>query len=335
MKHCAIDLGGRKSQVCVRASDGQLLHEERLETASLKRYLQGIPRCRVVMETCAEAFGIADAALALGHEVRVVPATLVRSLGVGARKTKTDRRDAQVLSEVSCRIDLPSVHVPSARSREWKTICGMREALIGCRTKLINTVRGWMRGQGLRIRRGETTTFSRRVRELGSVPEHVESQLKAIEALCGEIKAADKRTAKLAAGDAVCRRLMTVPGVGPVTSLRFVSALDEAGRFPTAHRVESYLGLVPGESSSSESRQKLPITKAGQSGARWTLVQAAWSLRIACRSADARPMQLWAAEVEKRRGRRIATVALARKLTGILFALWRDGTTFDPARAAR
>jgi len=63
-------------------------------------------------------------------------------------------------------------------------------------------------------------------------------------------------------------------------------------------------------------------------------LQAAWALRIGRRSAGARPLQLWALEVEKRRGRRIATVALARKLAGILFALWRDGTTFDPARAA-
>ena len=68
---------------------------------------------RVVLETCAEAFHVADLALSHAHEVRVVPATLVRSLGVGARGIKTDRRDAQVLSEVSCRIDLPSVHVPS------------------------------------------------------------------------------------------------------------------------------------------------------------------------------------------------------------------------------
>jgi len=335
MEHCAIDLGGRKSQICVRASNGEVLVEELCLTPDLKDFLRTRPPSRVVMETCAEAFGIADAALALGHEVRVVPATLVRTLGVGARRTKTDRRDAQALSEVSCRIDLPSVHVPSARSREWKTICGMRDALVSCRTKLINTVRGWLRGRGLRIRRGETTTFARRVRELESIPEHVESQLKAIESLCAEIKVADKRTASLAARDPVCQRLMTVPGVGPVTSLRFVAALDEVGRFPTAHRVESYLGLVPGESSSSESRQRLSITKAGQSGARWTLVQAAWSLRISCRSAGARPMQLWATEVEKRRGRRIATVALARKLAGILFALWRDGTTFDPARTAR
>lgn len=186
----------------------------------------------------------------------------------------------------------------------------------------------------MRIRQGQPPTFAARVREIELLPEHVESQLAAIEALCTEIKAADKRTQKLAESDTVCQRLMTVPGVGPVTALRFVSALDQAGRFPTAHHVESYLGLVPGESSSSESRQRLPITKAGQTGTRWTLVQAAWSLRISCRSAAGRPMQLWAAEIEKRRGRRIATVALARKLAGILFALWRDGTTFDPVRSA-
>jgi len=72
----------------------------------------------LIVETCAEAFGVADAALALGHEVRVVSATLVRTLGVGARRTKTTGVECPDLSEVSCRIDLPSVHVPgSARAK--------------------------------------------------------------------------------------------------------------------------------------------------------------------------------------------------------------------------
>src|SRR5437016_5857657 len=117
MEHLAIDLGGRESQVCVRASDGQMVEERRCPTATLGRYLAARPKSRVVVETCTEAFAVADAALAVGHEVRVVPATLVRSLGVGARRLKTDRRDARILSEVSCRIDLPSVHVPSRASR--------------------------------------------------------------------------------------------------------------------------------------------------------------------------------------------------------------------------
>ena len=139
----------------------------------------------MIVETCAEAFGVADAALELGHEARVVPASLVRTLGVGARRTKTDQRDAQVLSEVSCRIDLPSVHIPSVVSRGRKTQCGMREALVGTRTKLINTVRGWLRAQGVHLRTGRSSTFSQRVRAVrgNGLPAHAVRQLTAIDGL--------------------------------------------------------------------------------------------------------------------------------------------------------
>ena len=123
MEHIAIDLGGRESQICVRAADGAVVDERRCPTKGLKKYLDARPKSRVIVETCSEAFGVADVALAGGHEVRVVPATLVRALGVGSRGTKTDRRDAQILSEVSCRIELPSVHVPAQESRRRKSMC--------------------------------------------------------------------------------------------------------------------------------------------------------------------------------------------------------------------
>jgi transposase len=298
MEHCAIDLGGRKSQVCVRASDGTIVHESRPETLALKEFLQGRPKSRVIVETCAEAFGVADAALALGHEVRVVSATLVRTLGVGARRTKTDRRDAQTLSEVSCRIDLPSVHVPGQRSREVKTICGMRDGLVTARAKLINTVRGWLRGQAVRISSGATPGFTARVREIGDLPDHLGAQLRAIDSLSREIKIADERVEGLAGADPVCRRLMTVPGIGAQTALRYTAALDDITRFHDSHRVEAYLGLVPGERSSSEREQRLSITKAGATSVRWLLVQAAWALRR-CKTAEARPLQLWTLETGK------------------------------------
>src|SRR5258707_2974124 len=98
MEHVAIDLGGRESQVCVRSADGTILEQKRWATKELAEYLQARPLSRVIVETCAEAFSVADAALRAGHEARVVPATLVRSLGVGSRRTKNDRRDAQILS---------------------------------------------------------------------------------------------------------------------------------------------------------------------------------------------------------------------------------------------
>ncbi len=336
MEHLAIDLGSRKSQICLRRADQTVLDERKVETDHLEAYFRRLAPSRVILETSAESFRIADQARAAGHEVRVVPATLVRTLGVGSRRTKNDRKDAQVLSEVSCRIDLPSVHIPSSESRERKTICGMREAQVSARTQLINCVRGWLRTQRLRVKAG-ADGFADRVRLQQTLqckteaPDYVESMLCTIEQLDEQIQAAEKRLAKLAKADGTCRLLMTVPGVGPVTAIRFTAAIDDISRFPNAHAVQSYLGLVPGEYQSSETQHRLSITKAGSKRLRWALVQAAWSARN-FRPDD--PMVAWSIEVEKRRGKAIAVVALARKLAGILFAIWRDGTSYDKQRGA-
>lgn len=333
MEHVAIDLGGRESQVCVRAADGQILEEKRWPTRNLGEYLGQRPHSRVIVETCAEGFFVADLAAKHGHEARVVPGTLVRSLGVGERRMKSDKRDARKLSEVSSRIDLPSVHVPSTDSRQLKTQLGMREALLGARTMLINTVRGWMRAEALGLPKS-ADAFVRRVREAtkGTVPACVERQLKMIDALSDQITEADKELMALAKKHPVCPRLMSVPGIGPITSLQFVAVIDDRTRFKTAHDVEAYLGLTPGQDCSSNRQRTTGITKAGSSPMRRCLVQAAWAAR---RARGRHPMVEWSLEVEKRRGKRIAIVAFARKLAGILFALWRDGTIYSPREGAR
>lgn len=333
MEHLAIDLGGRESQICIRAKTGEILEETRLPTRSIGRYLKKRPISRVIVETCAEAFSVADIAQDLGHEVRVVPATLVRSLGVGDRGTKTDKKDARVLSEVSCRIDLPSVHIPSEVSRKRKTMCGMRETLLAARTQTVNCVRGWLRTQNQRLRTGSVPTFPQRVRTaMPARPAYVERLLETIEQLNEQVDAADKELKELAKGDALLQRLMSVPGVGPVTAIRFVAALDDVTRFSNAHQVDSYLGLVPGERSSSDRQHRTSITKAGSSALRRALIQGAWAAR---RARGTHPMVLWALEVEKRRGKHIATVALARKIAGIMYALWRDGSTYKATQAAQ
>src|SRR5262245_24702707 len=102
MNHVAIDLGGRESQICVRLPGGTIIGELKVPTNRLIELVKDLEPSRVVMETSAEAFRIADAARDAGHEVRVVPATLVRALGVGSRGIKTDQRDAQNLSKASC-----------------------------------------------------------------------------------------------------------------------------------------------------------------------------------------------------------------------------------------
>lgn len=332
MEHVAIDLGGKESQVRCRGADGQILVERKLATSSLGKFLARRPPSRVILETCSEAFSVANEALALGHQVRVVPATLVRTLGVGARGIKTDVRDARILSDVSTRIDLPSVHVPSDLARERRAMVTAREQLVSSRTANINSVRGWMRTMLLKVRSGAPSTFPDRVREAASrhprgLPEYINRLLKMIELSNEQIAEADKELRELAKQDPICQKLMSLPGVGPTTSITFVSALDDVTRFKNAHSVQSYLGLTPGENSSSERQRRTGITKAGAPRVRKALVQAAWRLRLS-RPQD--PLVLWALEVEKRRGKMIATVAVARKLAGVLFAMWRDGTTYQP-----
>ena len=333
MKHAAIDLGGRESQICIRAADGTILEEKRHHTRLLPQLMKSWEPSRVILETSAEAFAIADAALKLGHQVRVVPATLVKSLGVGDRGVKNDRKDARKLSEVSCRIDLPSVHVPSEVSRQLKSACGNREELVECRTKLINNVRGWLRTQLWRVRTGATETFAARVRSHAAdqqpLPDHIERTLVMIDALTEQISASHRELMEIAKTHPVCSRLMTIPGVGPITAVRFVAAIDDVTRFKNAHALQSYLGLTPGERSSSETERRTGITKAGPSKVRRVLVQAAW---CCLRSRKASALGDWTQQLAARKHKFIAVVALARKIAGVMFALWRDGTTYEPRR---
>jgi transposase len=331
--HIGIDVGSRESQVCIRNAAGEIVEEVRCRTAVLDGVLAGRTRSRVIVETCTEAFRIADTAIAKGHEVRVVPATLVRSLGVGQRGLKNDERDARVLSEASCRMDLPSVHIPSALSREWKALSTSREALVKARTQLISTLRCYVRSRRSSALRATPESLPGKVRaalldEEAGLPEHVERILVVIETLNTQIEAAAKELAMVAEHNDVTRRLMSVPGVGPVTAVRFVAAIDKVERFPNAAYVASYLGLTPGENTTGFKTKRTRLTKAGAPQVRWALGQAAWSVFLQRRSS---PMAQWAKRVAARRGRQVAITALARKLSQVLYALWRDGTTYVSA----
>ncbi len=332
MEHIAIDLGGKESQICVRSSAGEIVEEKRIRTDRIEPYLGNRLPSRVIIETSAESFWVADGARAHGHDVRVVPATLARTLGVGARGVKTDLRDARALSEVSTRVDLPSVHIPSSVARERKALCTSREVLVAARTKLINSVRGWMRTCGNKTSRRGSGLFTSRMKELhDQLPNHIQRIFTVIEELTVQIRQADKEVEAIAKSDETCIRLMTVPGVGPITSVRFASAVDDATRFHSSHHVESYFGLVPGERSSSDKKHRTGLTKAGNPKVRWTLVQAAW---VAWRHRPDDPMVRWAQNVAQRRGNKVAILALARKMAGILFAIIRDATMYDACRGA-
>ncbi len=220
-------------------------------------------------------------------------------------------------------------------SRDRKSMLSARDSLVASRTMMVNVVRGWMRTRAIRLRRsGEVVSFPERVREACSeleVPSYIERELNMITALTAEIVSADRELKILAKADDCCPRLMSAPGVGPTTAIAFKSTLDTTERFTDTHHVQAYLGLTPGEYASADKHQRTGITKAGDTRMRWLRGQAAWTAK---RVAPKDPMVLWAKEVEKRRGKKVATIALARKLAGGLFALWRDGTRYSAPRGA-
>jgi transposase len=278
MDHIGIDLGSRESQVCVRNSAGDIIEEGRRPTRELAAWMATRAPARVILETCTEAFRLAGLARQQGHEVRVVAGTLVRALGVGQRGLKNDVRDARTLSEASCRIDLPSVHIPTVASQEVKAICVSREALVRMRTALINRVRSYVRSRLGHTLRATPDTLPAKVRQAlltdaEGLPAHLERVLVVLETLCEQITEADRELKTVAQADARMRRLMTVPGVGPVTSARFVAALDEVERFPNAASVASYLGLIPGENTTGFRTKRTRLTRAGAPEVRWALGQ--------------------------------------------------------------
>jgi transposase len=340
MHHVAVDLGSKQSQFCIRDSAGNIQKEGKAKTKELKKFFElTVPeKSTVILESCAESFSVADAAAAYGHEAVVVPSTLAGSLGVGQHGIKTDKRDARALSEASCRIKLKGVHIPSQGSREAKALLNARQTLVETRTKLVNAVRGSMRVKILTPGKGTTGTFPKRAKAM--LEGEDATLLKAMEPLLKTIEETTKHIAELDAlikqrveKDTVVQNLMTCPGVGPITALGFRAVIDDVSRFKEAHAVQSYLGLTPGEDSSSQRQRRTSITKAGSGSMRRVLVQAAWCNLKKPKKGKApeelSDMQEWATKVAERRGRPKAAVALARKMAGILFAMWRDNTPYE------
>jgi transposase len=198
-------------------------------------------------------------------------------------------------------------------------------------------IRALLRAEGLRVGSGSGAGFVDRLK-MDELPEVLRQRIVPLIEVMGhlneQIKELDRELAALSGSDEVIRRLRTAPGVGPITAASFVATLDGVDRFRGAHQVEAYLGLVPREMSSGEKQHRGRITKAGGGRTRWLLVEAAWSI-LRWKRSSTEPLWQWADRITCRRGRRVAAVALARRMAGILFAMWRDGSDYDAERIGR
>lgn len=335
MEHVAIDLGRPNSVMCQLNAEGKKSFRRfALNRVNLDRFFGERPRCRVLIESSTESEWVARHLEGLGHEVVVADPNYAPMYGERNRRVKTDRRDADVLFEASRLGVYRHAHRRSQEQRDVTALLRVRDSLVRTRTRSINLVRALVRREGVRVRSGHAASFVNRVEELELPLElraEVRPMLELLRPVNEQLVAVDKQVVALKSRDERVKQLQTAPAIGAVTSAAFVALIDEVGRFPRAHALESYLGLVPSEWSSSEKRLQGRITKAGDTRVRWLLVEAGWTI-MRSRRLDCQPLRSWAEGVAARRGRKVAAVALARRLAGILYAMLRDGTDYDPTR---
>jgi transposase len=339
MEHIGMDVHKQETQVCIEDTTGTVVLEQRIRTTPERftALLCGRPRARILLEAATESEWVAQHLETLGHEVIVADPNYAAMYATRSRRVKTDRRDARTLAD-ACRLGAyHPAHRTSAAQRAVRAKLAVREALVQTRTRYLSVIRALLRREGIRVPSGSAAAFPRRLRQVAVAPTQAAVVAPLVELLAplnAAIAAADARVARRLAADPVARRLATTPGVGPVTAVAFVATLDDVTRFARPGQVAAYLGLVPRERSSGERQRRGAVTKAGNKRLRWLLVQAAWGV-WRDRHAASQPLRSWAVALAARRGKGVAGVALARRLAGILFALWRDGTTFDPARVGR
>lgn len=336
MRKVALDLGGKKTTYC-EVAEGAVVQRATVSEVTSLRSLLGPeqPAATVAIEACREAWHVHDLLSSWGNEVLLVDTTRSRQLGIGQHGRKTDRIDAEVLARAVERGGIPLAHVLSPHRRELRRQIGVRRALVQMRTNLVTTIRGLSREDGHKLPSSATENFAAVARRAvdSTLLSLLEPLLVMLEALEPQLAVAEQELGKICNQEPVIAQLTTAPGVGALIAASFVSVIDDAKRFKDAHQVESYIGLVPSENTTGGRRRVGAISKKGNPYLRALLVQGAWVVLTKVSKDD--PLRQWAEAVSKRRGNRIAVIAVARRLVGILWALWRDGSVYEPAALGR
>jgi len=332
MDHIGIDVHKRESQICIETAEGEVIEKRiRTERERFAEVFGKRPRAKILIEAMTESEWVARCLEEMGHEVVVADPNYAVMYATRSRRVKTDRRDAATLAD-ACRLQAyRPAHRASDQQRHVRAELAVRDALVRTRVKCVALVGALLRRHGIHLPSGNVDGFVARA-ERQEMPSEQRQEilplLAVIRTVSTELEAADARIAVIAVDNPIIQRLRTVPGVGPITATAFVATLDTWERFSGPHQVEAYLGLVPSEHSSGERQHKGRITKAGNSRARWLLVEAAWSI-LRSRREDTEPLRRWAQRVALRRGTKTGIVALARKLAGVLYAMWRDETNYE------
>ena len=336
-----LDVGDRSIELCILDSDGEVQERSRLPNrmAALQVRFQGSAPMRVVLETGKHSPWISRALESWGHEVLVANARRVHLIGRDHRKN--DASDAETLARLG-RMD-PRLLRP-IRHRGEVTQAGLsflraRDALVRSRTLQINVVRGLIKSAGGSVPKCSAESFHRRAAE--ALPPELSPALVPLLEIIGMLTA--KITQMEQEIERLCeerypetRLLRQIKGVGPITALAFVLVLEDPQRFATSRSVGAYLGLVPRQRTSGDSDPQLRVTKTGDRMLRRLLVQSAQYI-LGPFGPDC-DLRRYGERIALRGGmnaKKRAVVAVARKLSSLLFALWTSGSVYEPLRQQR
>ncbi len=334
MKHYAgLDVSVKETSICIVDETGAVCRELKVQShpddlaRALKNPAWRLARVGLEAGPLSQWLfsGLAEAGLpAICIETRHAKAFLK------AQINKSDRNDARGIAQMM-RVNLfRPVHVKTLTSQKRRVLLTARKLLQEKAIAIENDIRGLLRNFGLKVGTVSVVKFEQRIGELveglPEIGEIIEPLLAARQKLRSEFMKLHRKLLSIVRDDEVCRRLMTIPGVGPVVSLAYTTTIDVPARFRNSKAVGSALGLTPVLNQSGESHRVGRVSLCGDAMMRTLLYEAAQILLT--RVTKWSWLKAWAMNVAKRRGSAKAIVALARRLAVIMHRIWSDGAEF-------
>lgn len=317
---------------------GAVVFRKKLRRGQVLAFFADQPRCLVAMEACASSHYWAREIAALGHETRLIPPAYVKPF---VKRQKNDMADAEAICEAAQRPTMRFVTPKSAEAQAAGTVFRARDLLVRQRTQLINALRGHLAEYGMVVRQGAEN--ARRLIELvvdprSDLPEEARSILQvlaqALALLQTRIAVLDAEIARRAKTNVLAKRLMTIPGVGPVAATALVALAPAPQTFRRGRDFAAWLGLTPLQHSSGGKERLGRTSKMGERTLRRLLIIGASSAAKAAANKGS-PTDTWLGRMLSKKPRMLVVVALANKMARIAWALMAHGGLYKaPAAAA-
>ena len=339
-QYAGIDVSLECSSVCVVDANGKIVREAKVasEPEALIAWFRslGFDLERIGLEAGPLSQWLFAAMKAAGLAVELLETRHVRD-AFKAMPVKSDRNDARGIAQLMRLGWFRPVHCKSMSAQETRSLLTARKLVQSKLRDVENSLRGILRGFGLKVGKTTERQFAGRIKELVSGHPHLQviaSALLAVrEVLRKEFTAFEKQVGKMARSDTRARLLMSTPGVGPIVALTYASAIDDPRRFKSSKQVGAHFGLTPKKHQSGETDYTGRISKIGDSSVRTALYEAA-NVMLTKPLKGCSQLKSWAMRIKGRAGMSKAKVALARRLAVIMHRMLADGTLFNAVAAA-